>query len=1059
MDGDNSRVMYTNPNVNSGLTYNPKYGWLRAGGFVITGKTANDLLNAAGGTTSRWDFASSGAVSTIDSTVTSLKNNLSAWTVQNAATHSEVNTASGTAASNAYSSAKTYTDSRINATSGQLVTNSWMGTYSSTTENKITTVTNNVNTLSASVINDYATKANASSYAAAALSNAIDYVDSKIAEGDYVTTATYTAYTGTVNSTLTAHTNSINIVSGAVSALSASVVTNYATKTNLRDTSAATVAVATNSAVNYTIASAVSNSKFATYSATVNSTINTVSGSMVSLSANVATKLSTVFTYKGSVASCAALPATANTGDTWNVVAASGNTPAGTNWTWNGTAWDPLAGTVDLSAYLTVASATNAFSTLESRLGDYALSATVDSSIEEIYDTISENEEVTAEALNDLNTRLNNSEQLVSTFSSRFYPTASATSKFSTIESNINTLNTLANSAYTYADTINNNLGTYATDTDVANASGAAVAVATNSALTYVSNNYTDTGTTETMQSTINSLTAATGNFVTLKTVQTINSAKTFTAPIIMNVGANGYSDSYSSSGINMNNSNIVALNSIYTADSSDGPAEGFHFYRDATHVDTFRATGGVLKFFPNRTVGSTAGTEYNVYHTGNLSPVTTNSVQTIESAKTFTKTIVFNAGLTVQSAASFSNVFRAVPFSDPNFPYTTIRYINTNANSGLTYNPFTGKLKAGGYTIEGKAGTDLLNATGGTTTVSSIVGSYVPTTRKVNGHALSGDVTVSKADVGLGNVDNIAQSAWTGNTKIASVGTITAGTWNGTKIANAYLANNAVAIDGQVVALGTSASTKYVRQSHSTTTSYRPLLVGYTSSGSAVGLSADVTNQVYVTTKAYMKPSDGTIHAGGYIIDGKAATDLLNATGGVTTVASIRSGYVPETRKVNGKALSGDVTISKTDLSLNNVENTALSTWTGNTSIKSVGTITAGTWNGTKIANQYLANSAITINGTAVGLGGSITVSTTDKNVGQASSTAAERRALILGTTTAATGTALGTTAVTGETAFNKDIYAIPSTGQLNAKQMRVDEHVTLQYNSTTQALDFIFS
>ena len=143
--------------------------------------------------------------------------------------------------------------------------------------------------------------------------------------------------------------------------------------------------------------------------------------------------------------------------------------------------------------------------------------------------------------------------------------------------------------------------------------------------------------------------------------------------------------------------------------------------------------------------------------------------------------------------------------------------------------------------------------------------------------------------------------------------------------------------------------------------------------------------------------------------------------------------------------------------MGLGSVENTALSTWTGNTSIKSVGTITAGTWNGTKIGLAYLAQSAITIDGTLTGLGGSVT--TSDKKVGQASSTAAERRALILGTTTAATGTALGTTAVTGETAYNKDIYAIPSTGELNSKQVRINEKVTLQYNSTTESLDFIFS
>ncbi len=36
---------------------------------------------------------------------------------------------------------------------------------------------------------------------------------------------------------------------------------------------------------------------------------------------------------------------------------------------------------------------------------------------------------------------------------------------------------------------------------------------------------------------------------------------------------------------------------------------------------------------------------------------------------------------------------------------------------------------------------------------------SRVPTTRKVNGHALSADVTVTKSDIGLGNVDNTADA------------------------------------------------------------------------------------------------------------------------------------------------------------------------------------------------------------------------------------------------------------------------------------------------------------
>ena len=224
-----------------------------------------------------------------------------------------------------------------------------------------------------------------------------------------------------------------------------------------------------------------------------------------------------------------------------------------------------------------------------------------------------------------------------------------------------------------------------------------------------------------------------------------------------------------------------------------------------------------------------------------------------------------------------------------------------------------------------------------------------------------------------------------------------------------------------------------------------------------AAALSSTTKSCVYVNQQVGVQPSTGKIYAGGYIINGKAATDLLNGAGGVTTVATVTGSCVPTTRKVNGHALSADVTVTKSDVGLGSVENTALSTWTGNTSIKSVGTITAGTWNGTKIGLAYLAQSAITIDGTLTGLGGSVT--TSDKKVGQASSTAAERRALILGTTTAATGTALGTTSVTGETAFNKDIYAIPSTGELNSKQVRINEKVTLQYNSTTESLDFIFS
>lgn len=50
-------------------------------------------------------------------------------------------------------------------------------------------------------------------------------------------------------------------------------------------------------------------------------------------------------------------------------------------------------------------------------------------------------------------------------------------------------------------------------------------------------------------------------------------------------------------------------------------------------------------------------------------------------------------------------------------------------------------------------------------------------------------------------------------------------------------------------------------------------------------------------------------------------------------------------------------MTITASDLGLGNVENTALSTWAGSSYITKVGTITSGVWNGSAIANAYVAN------------------------------------------------------------------------------------------------------
>ena len=73
----------------------------------------------------------------------------------------------------------------------------------------------------------------------------------------------------------------------------------------------------------------------------------------------ISSAVSSVLTYKGSVATVADLPASGNTvGDVWDVQ------ETGTNYAWDGTNWDALGGSIDTSAFWT--STTGQTNTLES---------------------------------------------------------------------------------------------------------------------------------------------------------------------------------------------------------------------------------------------------------------------------------------------------------------------------------------------------------------------------------------------------------------------------------------------------------------------------------------------------------------------------------------------------------------------------------------------------------------------------------------------------------------------------------------------------------------------
>jgi len=156
---------------------------------------------------------------------------------------------------------------------------------------------------------------------------------------------------------------------------------------------------------------------------------------------------------------------------------------------------------------------------------------------------------------------------------------------------------------------------------------------------------------------------------------------------------------------------------------------------------------------------------------------------------------------------------------------------------------------------------------------------------------------TEMKSDMVLSNVENTKLSTWAGSTAVTKLGTIATGTWNATAIADGKIASasNWNAAHGW----GNHASAGY-------------------QAALSFGITAGKVATIHTTCK-----------------DNEYAR-FTNVGFESVTKATLKS-----------------------DLSLNNVDNTKLSTWVGTSNITTLGNITAGSWNGTAIADGKIASSS----------------------------------------------------------------------------------------------------
>lgn len=142
-------------------------------------------------------------------------------------------------------------------------------------------------------------------------------------------------------------------------------------------------------------------------------------------------------------------------------------------------------------------------------------------------------------------------------------------------------------------------------------------------------------------------------------------------------------------------------------------------------------------------------------------------------------KTYRWSGSVYVEISASPGST-DAVPEGSTNLYFTQARARQSISASGsISYNNSTGVISY-------------------TESVSSVAGK-------------TGVVTLTKSDVGLGNVENTALSTWAGSTNITTLGTIATGTWNATTISVAKGGTGATTLTGLVKGNGTSAFTAAV--------------------------------------------------------------------------------------------------------------------------------------------------------------------------------------------------------------------------------------------------------
>ena len=223
------------------------------------------------------------------------------------------------------------------------------------------------------------------------------------------------------------------------------------------------------------------------------------------------------------------------------------------------------------------------------------------------------------------------------------------------------------------------------------------------------------------------------------------------------------------------------------------------------------------------------------------------------------------------------------------------------------------------------------------------------------------------KSDLSLGNVENTAISTWAGTSNITTVGTVGTGTWGATDVAIAHggtgastaagartnlglvIGTNVQAYDAELAALAglTSAADKGIQ---------------FTGSGAAAlfDLTAAAKTVLDDANVGAMRTTLGVDAAGtdnSTNVTLAGTPDYITISGQTITRGTIDIGDDTNLAAGTGITLTGD----------------SLSVDASQSQITTVGTIGTGVWNGTAIAQAYIADNSISLAKMAGGTDGNI--------------------------------------------------------------------------------------